>query len=292
MLNAVIVVSSAKCKELTISLPFSGKASKIMRSSIIGMTLNMIGDEHAPCLIPFLLIKLPMTYPPTARSDRGSQFSMCHKLISSSPIPTWRMISLASDLITESYAFFMSRLTMYTFFFFAIWMSVIHLSMNACVYVDEPCRKADYLLDIWGSKISLILLFRTLSMVLYQLVSNAIGRTPRGSCSFVMAPFGMRMTFATHNSSGKPPFSLLFINSFNPSSSALHICLGDAIMNSVISGARFALVFCICSIMSAVVSLKLHVPGASSGISDQQMFLHASKNSESLIPHAKLVPFN
>ena len=133
---------------------------------------------------------------------------MCHKLIRSSPTPTLRMISLASDLITESHAFFMSRFTMYNFFF-AIWISVIHFSINACVYVDEPCRKSDYLLDIWGSKISLILLFRTPSMILYQLVSSAIGRTPRGSCSFLIAPFGMRMTFAAQNSSGKPPLIYL-----------------------------------------------------------------------------------
>ena len=60
-------------------------------------------------------------------------------------------------------------------------MSVIHLSMNAYVYVDEPCLKADYRLEIWGSKISLIIVFKMPSIILYQHVSSAIGLTPRGS---------------------------------------------------------------------------------------------------------------
>ena len=81
----MIVVSSAKCREFIISLPFSGKASIIILSSIIGMALNMIGEEQAPYLIPFSFMKLPMTLPPIARSERGSKFNICHRLIRSSP---------------------------------------------------------------------------------------------------------------------------------------------------------------------------------------------------------------
>ena len=81
----------------------------------------------------------------------------------------------------------------------------MHLSKNACVWVDEPYLKADYLLVIRGSKVSLILELRIPSITLYQHVSSVIGLTHNGSTSLVMAPFGQQYLCLTSEGFIKPP---------------------------------------------------------------------------------------
>ena len=133
----------------------------------------------------------------------------------------------------------------------------MHLSKNACVWVDEPYLKADYLLVIRGYKVSLILVLRIPSITLYQHVSNAIGLTHNGSTSLVMAPLGISTTFAAQNSSGKLPRShaslnILLIHLAEFSVSALVVLLW--ILSS--PGARFVLVFSFCSTISLVEILR------------------------------------